>query len=302
MQPSDKTLTSDLLHLTCKGLEAWIAPNIGGSLARFDANGQAMMRPASGVKTDDPLEMACYPLLPFIGRIAFGHFRFEGRDITLPAHPLTAPHALHGIGWQRPWQIEEHSAASTRLCLRHRVDETTDWPWDFDAHEQFMLDETTLTITLEIENRAKTAMPSGLGLHPFFEDRLDARLTGDLPYIWEASADVLPTNRTEVSAVRNFKQGRRIAPLTLDHCFSGGQGPLDITWEGRPQGLRIHRGNADHTAIYTPQAHDFFCVEPVTHVPNAVNRPEPTEITGLKTLAPGESMQLTCRLEVLSLK
>ena len=302
MPPSDKTHSDNRLQLACGGLEAWVAPHVGGSLARFDANGQAMMRPAPNDKANDPLDMACYSLLPFVGRIAFGHFHFEGRDITLHAHPLTAPHALHGIGWQRPWQIEEHSATSARLRLRHRAEEIAGWPWDFDAHEQFTLDETALTITLEIENRANTAMPSGLGLHPFFEDRLKTRLTGNLPYIWEATPDVLPSNRMEVTAAQNFKQGRRIAPLALDHCFSGGQGPLDISWEDRPLSLRIHRGEADHTVVYTPQAHDFFCVEPVTHVPNAVNRPEAPDITGLKILAPGENMQLTCKFEVLGLR
>jgi aldose 1-epimerase len=53
-----------------------------------------------------------------------------------------------------------------------------------------------------------------------------------------------------------------------------------------------------HTVIYTPQAHDFFCVEPVSHMPNAVNRPEPADITGLRSLAPGEAMALECRFEV----
>ena len=144
-------------------------------------------------------------------------------------------------------------------------------------------------------------MPAGLGLHPFFEARLDARLTGDLPYIWETAPDTLPTNRKEVTAVRNFKQGRRIAPLTLDHCFSEGAGALDIEWEGRALSLRIHRGEAPHTVIYTPQEYDFFCVEPVTHIPNAVNRQEPKEVTGVKILAPGEKMQLTSKFEVRGL-
>lgn len=50
--------------------------------------------------------------------------------------------------------------------------------------------------------------------------------------------------------------------------------------------------------IYTPQAHDFFCVEPVSHIPDAVNRREPPEMTGLTALPPGETMRLECRFEV----
>jgi len=300
MPSSTPKPASALLHLTCGRLNATISPHVGGSLASFEADGQAMMRQA-GDNAGDPLEMACYPLLPFIGRIAFGHFRFDNRDITLRAHPLAAPHALHGEGWQQPWHIIEHSETHASLGLTHRKNAGNGWPWDFEASETFTLDETSLTISLEIENADSTPMPAGLGLHPFFGARFDARLKGDLPYIWETAPDTLPTNRTEVTAVRNFKQGRRIAPLTLDHCLSGGKGPLEIEWEGRALGLRIHRGEAPHTVIYTPQNHDFFCVEPVTHVPNAVNRPEPEELTGLKILGSGERTRLSCSFEVRDL-
>ena len=297
MQPLDQPPSDDLLRLTCGHLQASIAPRVGGCLTSFDANGQAMMRHADE-QADNPLEMACYPLLPFIGRIAFGHFHFDGHDVTLRAHPISTPHALHGEGWQHPWRVIEHSAAHARLGFTHRANTGNGWPWDFEASETFTLDETSLTITLEIENTSRSSMPAGLGLHPFFEARLEARLTGDLPYIWETAPDTLPTNRAEVTAVRNFKQGRRVAPLTLDHCFSGGTDPLDIEWNDRALGLRIHRGEAPHTVIYTPQDHDFFCVEPVTHIPNAVNRQEPQEVTGLKILSPGERLHLNCRFEV----
>src|SRR3546814_9930982 len=103
-------LNADILRLTCGSLEAHIAPRAGGSLARFNAGQQALMRPCADENSTDPLTMACYPLLPFIGRIALGHFRFENRDITLPPHPIAVPHALHGIGWQRPWRSEEHTS------------------------------------------------------------------------------------------------------------------------------------------------------------------------------------------------
>jgi aldose 1-epimerase len=251
----------------------------------------------------DPLTMACYPLLPFVGRIGFGKFRFEGREVTLPPHPISAPHALHGLGWQRMWQVEQVDEQSAVLTLEH--DGASDWPWRFSAKQKFALDERGLTITLAMTNRSDTAMPGGLGLHPFFPDRQKARLTGDLPHIWEGSADGLPFRRSDVSAVHNFTRGRRIAPLTLDNCFSGGKDPLDIGWEDRSLRVTLHgadgRRAADHTVVYTPQMEDFFCVEPVSHVPNAVNHADDSAINGFRRLASGESMELACRFEVSGL-
>jgi aldose 1-epimerase len=287
---------SSRLRLAHDALVAEVAPLAGGSLARFDAKGQAMMRPCN-METTDPLAMACYPLVPFPGRIAHARFAFEGREIALTPDPIALPHALHGLGWRRPWRVIE--ADGTRAMLGFTND-GNEWPWEFEARETFALGETALTIALEIENRAATAMPAGLGLHPFFPGRTVARLTGDMPSIWEAGLDRLPLQLSPVQAVHNFTRGRRIAPLTLDHCFSGSDGPLDIEWEDGPLKLRIDRRGAAHTMIYTPQEHDFFCVEPVSHAPNAVNRDEPADVTGLQVLQPGETMRLECRFEVRS--
>jgi aldose 1-epimerase len=299
MTTSAQNLNTARLEIHSKHLEIELDPNAGGSIAGFRAGGRDLLRPAPNAATNDPLNMACYPLLPFVGRIGFGKFRFDTQDITLPPHPIAAPHALHGLGWQRSWSVIEVSTSSAKIALEH--DGEADWPWRFSATQNYQLDDASLTVMMTITNRASRPMPAGLGLHPFFPNRQSARLTGELPYVWESSADGLPTNRVEVTAVRNFARGRRIAPMTLDHCFSGGKGPLDISWDDHPLTLRLHGRDADHTVIYTPQAFDFFCVEPVTHTPNAVNRPEPPEITGLRILQPTETLQLTCRFEVLGL-
>ncbi|MCE9649095.1 MAG: aldose 1-epimerase [Parvibaculum sp.] len=291
------------LHLENGDLAADVCPVAGGSLGRFEARGQAMLRRAPDLGATDPLEMACYPLIPFSSRVAHARFRFEGRDVTLPPDALSAPHALHGIGWRRAWDVIEEADTQAEIGFTHQPPAHGEkgWPWAFEARQTFALDGTALTIAISIANKAETAMPAGLGLHPFFEGRTTAKLTGDLPRIWEADADCLPTHLAEVTAVRKFARGRRIAPLTLDNCFAGGADPLDIEWEDRPLGLRMTRSDTSHTVIYTPQAHDFFCVEPVTHMPNALNRPEPAEVTGLRVLAPGETMRLECRFEVRGL-
>lgn len=299
-EPAMPLPAADILSLAAGALTASVAPRAGGSLASFTANEQVMMRQAPDVRSTDPLTMACYPLLPFVGRVAYGHFTFEGREVRMAPHPISTPHALHGLGWQRAWEVADAKPAQVRLTLHHDGDQAG-WPWSFDAEQMFTLDETSLTIRIAITNRAGAAMPAGVGLHPFFPDRLSARMKGELPMIWESGADGLPTNRAEVTAVRNFSKGLRIAPLTLDHCFSGGKGPLDIHWENKTYGLRIHGREAGHTVVYTPQQEEFFCVEPVTIVPNAMNRQEGADVTGLVALAPAATLALTCRFEVLGL-
>ena len=45
--------------------------------------------------------------------------------------------------------------------------------------------------------------------------------------------------------------------------------------------------------LYMPRGEPFFCAEPVSAMPNAFNRQEPAELTGLRILAPGESCSVS---------
>lgn len=292
-------MSDETPEMTAGTLRVTVAPHAGGSLASFHAGDHALMRTAPDITSSDPLTMACYPLLPFVGRVAYGRFRFEGRDVTLPPHPISAPHALHGLGWQRRWSLAATGPREVTIALEH--DGKEDWPWAFAARQTFALDEKGLNHSLTLTNLSGRNMPCGLGAHPFFPNRQDARMKGELPLIWESSAIGLPTSREPVQAVRNFTNGRRIAPMTLDNCFSGGRGPIDIGWDDSERGIRIHGREAGHTVVYTPQAHDFFCVEPVTIVPDAFNRQEGPDVTGLRVLAPDEAMTLNLRYEVTGL-
>lgn len=289
-----------MIHLSVGSLDARIAPLAGGSVASFSAAGQEMLRPfpATGRLSDEqnPMAMACHPLLPFSGRIAWGRFFFEGRVVTLPPDPIALPHAIHGLGWRHPWTVARSGPSDALLVFRHPGG---DWPWAFDAEQHFTLDETSLTIALSIANRSDARMPAGLGLHPFFPERHAARLTAALPFIWEMTADLLPLRRVETPAGIDFVRGREIAPLALDHCFSGSDEAFLVDWVDRPQALRVDRPGAFHTIVYTPQDHDFFCVEPSTHVPDAFNSGETPAVTGLRVLEPGEETHLSCRFEVV---
>ena len=49
--------------------------------------------------------------------------------------------------------------------------------------------------------------------------------------------------------------------------------------------------------VYTPPQKDYFCVEPVSHVSNAIHMAEPAQ-HGLRTLATGETFEAWMRLDV----
>jgi hypothetical protein len=134
--------TNPVISICAGALHVDIAPAVGGSIARFYSKEKSQtvewMRPASreGLAEGNPQMMACFPLVPFSGRVRDGRFVFAGRHITLPRNFGNSPHAIHGNAWQLPWRIIGHDAASASIVLEH---ERGDWPFAYRAEQHFAL-------------------------------------------------------------------------------------------------------------------------------------------------------------------
>ena len=57
------------------------------------------------------------------------------------------------------------------------------------------------------------------------------------------------------------------------------------------------RASLPYLVIFTPPDKPFFCVEPVSHVNNALNMADPLA-HGVRALAPGEAMQASFSVHV----
>jgi aldose 1-epimerase len=166
----------DMIELATGGATLRIVPELGGSIASFEVAGTPILRPmpAAALAAGDVTGSACYPLVPYSNRIRDAKLRFGGRTFAL-AHNFGAhPHAIHGVGWQRPWTIE--AASDTRLCIALNHDasgpDARAWPWPFRATQAFHLADaargdaaprTVLVMTLTLRNVGAAPFPFGLG-------------------------------------------------------------------------------------------------------------------------------------------
>jgi aldose 1-epimerase len=281
--------------LTSPSLRLQLEPAWGGGLVRFDwiADGAAvpLMRPfepaaaapAGGVP--DPNRMACYPLIPWSGRVSGGGFSVGGRRVELPLNRADEPWPIHGSGWQRAWQVEEASASAATLVL----EETAAGGYCYRASLQYALDDSTLSVRLSATNTGDAALPFGLGLHPFFPRHGDARLQAPAQGVWRNDGRTpLPVERIAVPAVWDFARDVPL-PDGLDNFFDGWNGRAAIRW---PQhGLRLDiDADVDRYIVYVPAQRDFFCFEPVDHAADAVNLPGGAAANGMTLLAPGETL------------
>ena len=80
--------------------------------------------------------VASFPMVPFCSRIEHGRFTFEHRKISLPANNPPEPHAIHGWGYQRRWQLDSHTKNEACLTLEQSAGE---WPWRHDMRQWLAL-------------------------------------------------------------------------------------------------------------------------------------------------------------------
>ena len=135
-------------------------------------------------------QSACFPLVPFGNRVRDNRFMFEGAAHALAPNTTWDKHYLHGDGWTSEWRLAERTGARARLVMRHVGAGT---PYTYDAAQTFTLDRSTLAISLEVVNRGATALPFGLGWHPYFPLTAGTTLRAPASSFWLEGADWLPT-------------------------------------------------------------------------------------------------------------
>jgi len=274
-------------ELHAGALRLAVRPDLGGVVAGLWHRQTPILRSTEPGMLEQSRAAAMYPLLPYSNRLGYRRFRWKGHDYTTRANVADSPHSMHGIGWQRPWQILSSNAVELVLGLDHTGDD--DWPFAFEARQYFELAPDSLTVRLQFTNRAAVEQPVGLGWHPYFVKRQRSRLHIDVSGRWESDATRLPTRKVAQPGI-----DADVSHLEFDHCFDGWHGPARIRDERFSLQLV---SDLEHLVVYTPHDKEYFCVEPVSHVSNAIHMAEPAS-HGLAGLAPGETLEASMRLDV----
>jgi aldose 1-epimerase len=287
-------MSSDTIELEAGANRLVLVPATGGSIGLWRHGEHDILRHAEpeDLASGDPRALGCFPMIPFCGRIGWGKFATGGAEYQLDRNFSPQPHTIHGNAWKRPWAVASATAQRAVLSFAHDAAGmgARTWPFSYEAELEYVLAEDGLTVAMTVTNRDAHAMPAGMGLHPYFPKTTDTVLGFRAAGVWLNTIDHLPGDREPVPAEWRFTPERTLGEPGLDNCFAGWEREARITWPSRGLTLTIGAGAPfGHLVVFTPDQRDFFCVEPVSHVPNAFNMPEVAD-GGLRVLAPGESM------------
>ncbi|MBP6898794.1 MAG: aldose 1-epimerase [Burkholderiaceae bacterium] len=277
------------LQLRAGALRLALRPDLGAAITGLWFDGLPLLRSSDLPQALSSARQAgALVLAPYSNRIAAGRFAWDGQPQQLALAP-GEPHALHGLAWQRPWTVTGHSAEAAQLELRHRPD--ADWPFGFTLRQHLSLRPDGLDLALQLDSDDARDQPAGLGWHPFFERRDGAHLRLAVQRRWSCGPDRLP-----LAPEPHAPLDADIAALDLDHVYDGWDGQAWI--DDAQLSLRLHlRSDARRVVVYAPLGRPFFCVEPVSHIHNALNLDDPLA-AGLVRLRPGARLTLDCHLDL----
>lgn len=248
-----------LLRIASAATEVMIAPQAGGRVAQVAHAGVPWLV-EHGADNAAMIAWGCYPMLPWAGRLRGGRFEFAGRRYRLPAN--LGAHAIHGIGFALPWQVDEHGAGHVELSLQLPGDHR--WPFDGHARQRIEVGDGRLDLRLALTAEAQ-AMPAVLGWHPWF--RKPAHLEFAPEAMYPRDGEGIATRPTVPPT-----------PGPWDDCFLVDQ-PIVLQLAG--QRLQL-QSDCRHWVVYDGTAH-ATCVEPQSGPPDGFNL-EPRRIGAGQTL------------------
>jgi len=275
------------LELRAGDLRLALRPDLGGAIAGLWLGDTPVLRSTEPADLASSRLSGCYPLAPYSNRLGYRRFRWAGQDHTTAPNFDDNPHSVHGVTWQRPWAVLSAGAHDAEIAYLHEAD--AHWPFAFELRQRFVLGAEALEVHLAFSNRAAQPQPVGLGWHPYFPKRPRSRLHIELSERWDNDASGLPTRRVPQSGIDGD-----IAHLAFDNCFEGWKGPARI----RDERLSLRLSSSlPYLVVFTPDAKPYYCVEPVSHVSNAIHMSDPAA-HGLRAVAPGASFDAWMKLDI----
>jgi len=264
------------MHLESGLWSADLSPDLGASFTSIAHAGRELLYAPKGA----------FWMMPWTNRLDGGHF---GAVDRLPVTDPEEGNALHGLSRHVPWRVEE--AAANRAVLSQAVA----WaPFDYTARLEITLATGMFSLALSMRNVGDAACPMGFGWHPWF-----LRPAGSMVrFLAEATFLKNERHLPTVAVPSGGVSGGEGAWLGTDGHYAGWNGVAELRRPDLTLVLRAEGDWARNLQFYAPHRWPTLCLEPVSHVPNVINRPDLAAWGAMRVLAPGEALRGAVTLSI----
>ena len=276
-----------------------LQPHIGGAISRLTWKGLDVLRktPESAIKTSTVRQMCCYPLVPYSNRIGNGLLVVRDRSYQLRPNFPNESHAIHGVGWQRLWQVKAEDKQCAVLTYKHAPD--AEWPFAFEAEQTISLANNAVTLMVRATNLDAQPMPVGLGFHPFFPIDKTTTLQSDWTGVWEMGEDKLPTKLVTTPTDSDFAKARGVFDWKVDNCFVGWSRRAVLTCATH-RTIVTASSACNNIVCFAPNdGRNFIALEPVSNINNAFAlAAKGVPNTGTRLIGRGDSFDISITITV----
>lgn len=259
-----------------------IAPKHGAVLTEVHLNNISILDPI-----DIETELADNPfyknvlLFPFPNRIRDGKYSFEDKQYQFAINDTDKHNALHGFCKNAIFSVSEIKCEATKCsisCIYKYGGQYETYPFPCVLAVTYSLcDQAGLSIKINCTNTGNTAMPIGLGWHPYFQlDTPIDELYLQLPKVQHLPADqqMIPTG-AQVD-YPNFEQLSSLKDIQLDDGFVilNKKENQKIRLVSKKYQLELSAQNPlenQYLQVFTPPHRQSIAIEPMTCAANAFN-------------------------------
>jgi aldose 1-epimerase len=270
-----------MLTLEAAGWRALLLPEQGAAFAALEHRGVAVLEPLAG-RNPNATPAGAFWMVPWTNRLDGGLFPWAGQRYVFPiTHPREG-NALHGLARAMPWHVERSGPAHAVLTQRLRQ-----LPFDYAARLEISLGEGGLDMALHLEQVGEASCPLGFGWHPWFARPPGCVLRFSAAHKLQCDARKLPIGAEPCIGV----EGGEDIWLGTDGHYPGWNGVAVLQRPDATVTLEATGDWAHNLQFYAPAEHPVLCLEPVSHVPDVINRPALAPFGPMRVLARGETLE-----------
>ena len=284
-----------MLTLEGGGWAARLLPEQGGALAALSWRGRDVLAPLPLGADPNGSFCGAFIMAPWANRLDGGVLPVAGTEYRLPVNRPQDGTAIHGLSRDRPWTVVARQAgcAGAAVALAQQVDAgALGLPWRYAAEFRLDLGEAGVEIGLSLRNAGALTFPFGLGWHPWFLRPPGTRLRFRAGTLFARDARCLPVATQPSAGV----DGDESAYEGLETHFAEWDGTAEILRPDLRLRLRAWGAWARNLQVFAPTGGAVLCVEPVSHVPDAPNRPAFAPHGALVMLPPGGMLDAGLRV------
>ncbi len=198
-------------------------------------------------------------LFPIIGRLIDDKYIFDGKEYTMEKH---------GFARRNEWEFITGDKNSMTFRLTDNENTRTMYPFSFELRVTFTLDENTLKVKHEVENKTDGTMYFSLGAHPAFNCEIGDKLTF-------SKNEELKTEKIDlVRSLRlpgkfSFPQDNGTITITKDIfnedaliLSSFESDSLTLHSDNNSRKIKFTFGNAPYLGIWAKPGASYVCIEP----------------------------------------